>query len=322
MTERAPVAVVIVSWNSARYLPDCLASLSRLVRRPAEVVVVDAGSSDGSAEQAKRLYPTAVIDACPTNVGYCAGNNRGIRATSSPFVLALNPDTVLEPDFLEQLLPAFAEASVGMVAPKLLRFDRITLDSAGQELSRSRRPHDRGYGQPDRGQFERDEEVFGVCGAAALYRRAMLDTLADPGPCYFDEAFFAFGEDLDLAWRGRRLGWRAAYRHRAVGYHARGGTTEGRVGMRRGAAFLARSPEARFHLLKNRYLCILRNDTLAGYARNLPFVLARDLAVLGLALCVAPGALARLWRERAVFSRALALRRLDAARARDHVVTG
>jgi len=318
----APVAVVIVTWNSARYLPGCLGSVRALTRRPAEAVVVDAASSDGSAETAARLYPEARVDACSTNVGYCAGNNRGIRATSSPFVLVLNPDTLLEPDFLEQLLPAFEDPAVGMAAPKLLRFDRVTLDSAGQQLSRSRRPRDRGYGRRDRGRFDRDEEVFGACGAAALYRRAMLDSVADPGPCYFDEAFFAFGEDLDLAWRARRLGWRAAYRHRAVGYHARGASIGDRVGPRRGAAFLARNAEVRFHILKNRYLCILRNDTIAGYLGNLPFVLARDAALLLLALVVSPGALARLWRERAAFSRARSLGRLDAARARDHVVTG
>lgn len=317
---RAPVAVVIVSWNSAGYLPRCLASLARLERPPREIVVVDSGSSDGSADTARRAGREVRVEACGDNVGYCAGNNRGIRATTSPYVLALNPDTELEPDFLERMLPAFDDPAVGLVAPKLLRFDRRTLDSAGQMLARSRRPYDRGYGLPDRGEFDRDEPVFGACGAAALYRRAMLDAIADPGPEFFDETFFAFGEDLDVAWRARRLGWRAVYRPRAVGYHARGASAPGGAGLRRGRGFLARGAEVRYHVMKNRYLCILRNDSVAGYLANLPFVLGRDLALLAVALVSSPSVLLRLWRARAVFAGALRRRRLDAARPRHEVV--
>jgi GT2 family glycosyltransferase len=312
---RAPVAVAIVSWNSARFLDACLASLDALVRRPAEIVVVDSGSTDDSARVASGHAGVTVI-ARAENVGFCRGTNLGIAATTSPFLLALNPDTALEPRFLEELLPAFDDPAVGLAAGKLLRFDRTTLDSAGQALSRSRRPRDRGYGRPDRGQFDRDEEVFGACGAAALYRRATLEAIADPGGQVFDESFFAFGEDLDVAWRARRLGWRAAYRHRAVGYHARGSTAPapGLLGKR--AALLARGADIRFHVAKNRYLTILRNDTVAGYLTHLPFILARDAALAGLLLATSPGVFLRLWRERAVFREALRRRRLDAGRPR------
>lgn len=318
----APVAVVVVSWNSVGYLPGCLDSLRLLERGPAEVVIVDSGSEDGSAELVRSDYPEFELMECGENVGFCRGNNLGIRATRSPFVLVLNPDTVLQPDYLERLLPAFDDPRVGLATGKLLRFDRKTLDTAGQLLSRSRRPRDRGYGRPDEGQFDRDEEVFGVCGAAALYRRAMLDSIADPGPCYFDEVFFAFGEDLDLAWRARRVGWRAAYRHRAVGLHARGGSATGSTWLRRRAALLGRGPEIRFHVIKNRYLTILRNDTVAAYLANLPFVLGRDLSLLGLVLLTSPGVLVRLWRERSVFRGALSRRRLDADRSGHHVSGG
>jgi GT2 family glycosyltransferase len=317
-----PVAVVIVSWNSEAFLAGCLDSLRALRRPPAEVVVVDSGSGDGSVALVREGYPEVVLDACEDNIGFCAANNRGIRATRSPFVLVLNPDTTLDPEFLEQLLPAFDDPAVGIATGKLLRFDRETIDTAGQMLSRSRRPRDRGYGDPDRGQYDRDEEVFGACGAAALYRREMLHSIADPGESYFDETFFAFGEDLDIAWRARRVGWRAVYRHRARGYHARGGSARGVAGLRKGRAVLARSPEIRFHVAKNRYLTILRNDTAAGYLANLPFVLGRDLALLALLAGTSPGVLRRLWSERRLFRGALERRRLDAARARHHVPRG
>jgi GT2 family glycosyltransferase len=285
-----------------------------------EVWVVDNGSTDGSVDIVRRRYPETNLLDCGENVGFCRANNLGIYSSTAPFVLVLNPDTRLEPGFLERLLPAFEDPRVGMAAGKLLRFDGRRLDSCGQRLAPSRRPLDRGYGSVDRGRFDRDEEVFGVCGAAALYRREMLEAVADPGErperCYFDEAFFAFSEDLDLAWRARRLGWKAVYRHRAVGHHARGGSATGAAPLRRIAAMLGRSPAIRFHIVKNRYLTILRNDTAGSYLVNLPFIWSRDLATLVLLALTSPGVLGRLWRERAIFRGARVRRRLDAARPR------
>lgn len=317
----APVAVVIVSWNCAPFLGDCLASLEALERPPGEVVVVDNASTDGSPELVRERFPRVLLLRSASNQGFCAANNHGIRATRAPYVLVLNPDTRLAPDYLERLLPAFADRRVGIAAGKLLRFDGRTLDSCGQSLGRSRQPIDRGYGRPDRGQYERDEPVFGCCGAAALYRREMLDDVADPGAQYFDEAYFAFFEDLDLAWRARRRGWHAVYRHRAVGYHARGATAQGRS-RRRWAAMAARSSEARFHIVKNRYLTILRNDTPGAYVRNAPFIWARDIATFLFLLLLDRRALVRLWRARGLLAGALARRRLDGARSRDEVHRG
>ncbi len=311
---RAPVAVVIVSWNSARFLRECLGSLRGLSRPPAEVVVVDNGSVDGTSDLLRREFPEVDLIECRANLGFCRANNIGIAVTTSPFVLVLNSDTRLAPDFLERLLPAFEDPRVGMAAGKLLRFDGRTLDSAGQELGRSRQPQDRGYWRPDQGQFDRDEEVFGVCAAAALYRRAMIDEIADTGGAVFDEAFFAFYEDLDLAWRARRRGWKAVYRYRAVGLHHRGGSAEGPTLLRRFAAILGRSPEIRFHVVKNRYLTILRNDTPRDYLANLAFILARDIAMLGLLVLSSPSVLMRLWRARRIFREALVKRRRDATR--------
>lgn len=316
---RAPVSVAIVSWNSVRFLPDCLDSLRQLERVPLEITVVDNGSTDGSAELVASRYPEVTLIRCEANTGFCRATNLGIRGGSGPFVLALNPDTRLDPGYLEALLPAFDDPRVGLATGKLLRFDGRTLDSAGQRLGRSRQPVDRGYGQPDRGQFDRDETVFGVCGAAGLYRRAMLDEIADPEGCYFDEAFFAFVEDLDLAWRAHNRGWVAAYRHRALGQHARGGSARGSAWVRRVAAMMGRRPEIRFHIAKNRYLTILRNDSLSGYLANLPFIWGRDVATILLLATTSPGVLVRLWKARGLFREAWRRRRLDSPRGRRQI---
>lgn len=318
----APVAVIVVSWNSSPFLEDCLESILSLDPAPAEILVVDNGSTDGSAALVHERFPQVRLVELTENVGFCGANNLGIRMTTAPFVLVLNPDTWLEPGFLKEQLPAFDDPTVGMATGKLLRFDRRTLDTCGQLLARSRQPLDRGYGRPDRGEYDHDEELFGVCGAAALYRRSMLQSVADTGDRYFDESFFAFYEDLDLAWRARRLGWRAVYRHRAIGYHARGGSASGGRRLRRLAAMLGRAPDVRFHIVKNRYLTILRNDSPGGYFANLPFILSRDIATLLLLLLSSPGVLARLWRERALFQQALQKRRLDAGRPRPQLEQG
>ncbi len=315
----SPVAVVIVTWNAAGYLPGCLKSLHDLSRVPEEIVVVDNKSTDGTTDAIRRDFPGVRLIENSENQGFCRANNEGIRATRSPYVLVLNPDTSLRPEFIENLLPAFDDPKVGIATGKLLRFDGTTLDSAGQQLSRSRQPKDRGFGKRDRGQFDRDEEVFGACGAAALYRRSMLESIADPDGVYFDERFFAFFEDLDLAWRARRAGWKSVYRHRAVGLHARGGSIDtpgGRAGLRH------RGPEIRFHIAKNRYLSILRNESVAGYLINFPFILARDLATLALLSVTSPQVLGRLWRERAIFADGIRARKLDAVPHGHHVQGG
>lgn len=316
---RAPVAVVVVTWNSSRFIRDCLESLRALERPPAEVVVVDSGSADGTPGIVRAGFPEVDVVECDSNIGFCRGSNLGIARTTSPFVLCLNPDTRLTPRFLEELLPAFHDPGVGMAAGKLLRFDGRTIDSAGQELARSRQPLDRGYGRPDDGRFDTDADVFGACGAAALCRRAMLNAVGGAAGQVFDERYFAFYEDLDLAWRARRAGWHTRYRHRALGYHARGGTDRPPGRWR---AMLGRSPDVRFHVVKNRWLTILKNDALRDFLACAPFILGRDAALLALLLATSPGVLLRLWRERGTFLGALAARRLDAARSRHHVHPG
>ena len=308
------VAAVVVTWNSAAWVTGCLRALRAQTRPPDEVVVVDNASADGSAERAREEGARVLV--LPDNLGFCGANNRGIAATEAALVLLLNPDTALAPDFLEKLAPAFDDPGVGAACGKLLRWDGRTLDSAGQALGWSRRPVDRGYGRLDEGRYDRAEEVFSACGAAALYRREALAFVAGPGGEVFDPRFFAFYEDLDLAWRLQRAGWRVAYRPEARGRHARGATAGAPGVRRRFQALLHRSPEVRFHVVKNRWLTLLRNETAGGFLLHLPWILARDAATLGLVAATSPGVLGRLWRERQLFAEAWEARRLDFIRRR------
>ncbi len=308
------VSVIVVSWNSGRFLPGCLESV-RAQRWPAvETIVVDNGSTDGSADLVAGRFPSVRLIRNRENLGFCRANNAGLKHCGGLFILCLNADAVLEPDYLEKAMPEFdAGSEVGAVAGKNCRFEETVLDSAGQLLTRARRIRDRGFGERDRGLYEERCEVFSVCGAVALYRREMIDAIS-PGGQLFDEAFFSFGEDMDVCWRARRAGWRVRYNPEARARHYRGGSQAGPVALWGRLSRMARRPhELRAHIVKNRYLMILKNDSTGGVLRDLPFILAWEAVQWSWLLAASPGTLPHLWRLRGALAGAWRQRRIGPA---------
>jgi GT2 family glycosyltransferase len=252
----APVAAVVINYGGAADLPACLGSLRGQTRPPREIVVVDNRSPDDSVTLLRARFPDVRLVPLDRNLGYAGGANVGIRETSAPYVLLLNPDVVLEPDFLAALIDcAERRTDAGSFTGKLLRPPGPTgpriIDSTGHVLFRSRWIANRGEGEADTGRYDEPGEVFGVSGAAPLYRRAMLDDVRVDGEV-FAESFFVYLEDVDLDWRARLLGWKALYVPTAVARHERGQ----KGGARRPDPAILR------HSLKNRYLLMLRNDRL------------------------------------------------------------
>jgi len=248
------VTACIVTYNSGRLLDRCLAALDTQTRRPVRVLVWDNASADASVSRAQATAHGAEFTLSPINVGFAPAVNELIQRTTTPYVLLLNPDACLEPCYVERLEQAAeGDNRVGSVTGKLVRpgpqGQLPRLDSTGHILYRNRVAANRGENEPDRGQYDAAGEVFGVCAAAALYRRAMLDDVR-VGSEYFPSSFFAYLEDVDLDWRARLRGWKAYYVPTAVAQHERG-----HKGDRRQQSVT----EIR-HSLKNRYLMILRND--------------------------------------------------------------
>jgi GT2 family glycosyltransferase len=272
------LSIVIASWNTRPYLEVCLASLRGQTCRDVEIIVVDNGSRDGTVPLLRKSWPDVRLVENARNEGFARANNQGLAAARGEFLLFLNADTVLDDDALERAVGTFAEdEAIGAVAPKLLRFDGETLDSAGQFLSRTRKVRERGYGERDRGQFDRAEDVFSVCGAAAFWRREAVEDVSVEGE-FFDEDFFSYWEDLDAGWRARRRGWRVRYNPAARIRHARGGAfASGR--WRLPFAILRRSAEFQHHILKNRYLTLIKNDSWGALLHDLPHVIAGEIAV-------------------------------------------
>jgi GT2 family glycosyltransferase len=214
------ISVVIVNWNRRELLRACLVSLQGQTWTGFETIVIDNGSSDGSAEMAEREFGAQVIRN-DRNRGFCAANNQGIAIARGEFIALLNNDAEAEPGWLAALFRACSRGpEVGMAASKVLIWeDPRRIDKAGHLIFPDGQNRGRGAGARDEGQFDREEEVLWPDGCAAMYRKAMLDRIGG-----FDEDFFAYGDDAELGLRARVAGWKCRYAPDAVVRHHRGST--------------------------------------------------------------------------------------------------
>ncbi len=276
------VTVGIVTWNSASVIEACLASVRAQTYAPITLRVADNASVDDTRARLERLTRADERVYFPRNHGFSAAHNALIEAGRTEFYLALNPDVVLEPDFIERLVEALRrDPQAGSATGKLLRFspsgdeaDADIIDSTGILMLPSQRHLDRGADREDIGQFPCEEYVFGASGAAALYRRTMLED-TKVAEEYFDEDFFAYREDADLAWRAQLLGWSCLYVPDAIARHGRRVTPERRSAL----------PAAiNYYGVRNRFLLRLKNQTFGHAVRFFIPALARDLEVIGYVL--------------------------------------
>jgi len=300
------VSVVLVTWNSAPYLRRCLEGIRHQTHDSIELIVVDNASADDSLV----LVGQAQVIRNDTNRGFSAAVNQALGVARGQFVLLVNPDCYLAPDYVERLV-AVLQDDVGAATGLLMRAEGFSIqptdviDSSGIRMTRSGRHLDIGQGESKiQNPESKIEEVFGVSGAAAMYRSDFLHDVAIDGEV-FDEDFFAYREDADLAWRGRLFGWRAVCVRDALGYHVRRVTPGARGEL---------PASINMHSVKNRFLLRMKNEGVYLAFRNAPFELARDLVVLVAALTVERTSLpafAWLWRNR---RRVLVKRRLIQSR--------
>jgi GT2 family glycosyltransferase len=308
----SPFAVVIVTHNHADTLPACLGAVESLAPAPARVVVVDNASADGSAELSAAHSGNLKTEIMRevSNTGFAAAANRGIAATTEPWVLLLNPDCAPEPELVRKLLEAVANNSgsdaIGSVSPKLLRAEgpgleqRSMVDAAGMIVTPSGRHLDRGAGGVDDGSFDRPAWVFGGTAACLLLRRQALDDIAYAESEFFAESFFAYREDAELAWRMQLRGWQCLYEPAAVASHRRGFRPEEG---RRGHAEINR------YSVRNRFLLRRHCADLWWHLRCFPWWLIRDLLVVGACLTVERASLAALTDVRRLRTDSLRRRR-------------
>lgn len=273
------VTVAIVTFNSAAYIERCLDEVLRQEYHAVRVIVVDNASEDDTVSLLHRYRHCVRMILNETNNGFAGGQNQAIRASDTDWVLTLNPDVRLNPDFLAKLIEAGeSDPGIGTVCGKLLAMGpdfeapvQPRFDSTGIFMTPNFRHLDRGSREPDDGRYDTAEWVFGATGAAALYRRRMIEDISLDGE-FFDEDFFAYREDADVAWRAQLLGWKCLYWPSAVAYHVRTVLPSNRRSL----------PAAvNMHSVKNRFLLRIKNATGRLYGRHFASVTVRDLAVFG-----------------------------------------
>lgn len=224
MSNKNPaVSVIVPSMNGRQFIGDCLSSLERQRAKDFETIVVDNGSTDGSVEYVKQAFPwVAAVVANQSNLGFARACNQGIGSSRGDLIALLNNDTEADVAWIEEMVSAAQRSpDAGMFASKTLFFDRRdTIDTAGHLIYPDGLNRGRGRLELDRGQYDDKTDVFFPSGAAAVYRRRMLDEIG-----LFDEHHFAYGDDTDIGIRGRLAGWRCIFVPRAVVYHRYSATT-------------------------------------------------------------------------------------------------
>jgi GT2 family glycosyltransferase len=240
------VSVVVVNYEGAGHLPACLTAVAEqtLPRHQFEVIVVENASTDGSARLIRDRFPWCRLVASPTNLGFAAGNNLGLRSARGRWVALLNNDTVPDPFWLEELLRPLHQPTDAAVSKLVFARDPAVLNSAGLALLRDGRGADRGFRHADRGQYERTESAFAGCGAAVILPRPVA------GKDLLDPRYFLYYEDLELGWRRRHAGQATTYAPRSLVRHAVGATAG------------ESSPLFRFCVERNRALTSLRHGDL------------------------------------------------------------
>jgi GT2 family glycosyltransferase len=264
-----PLSAIIVSWNGLSHLPECLSTLLPQLPPGAEVVLVDNGSTDGTAGWVQATYPQVRLVALRENLGFSGGVNAGLRAACGALLLLINDDAFAEPGCIQALLDAMAQRPEVGAAGAVLTFAHQPeiVASAGIRIRRDGLALDLWAGRPVAELPTTPQEIMGPSGGAALYRRALLEDVG-----LMEPTFFNYLEDADLAWRAPVRGWHSVVVPGARARHVYSATAG------QGSPFKQRL------LGRNRVRVIVRCMPGGLLWRALPAILAYDLLAVGYSL--------------------------------------
>ncbi len=256
------VSIVIPNWNGIKFVGMCLDSIARSAFADYETIVVDNGSADGSRELIEEKYPWVRLIKLPANLGFAKACNEGIKASEADYVILLNNDIEVAPDWLQELYEGMERhPECGMGTSKMMFLDqRDVFYNTGDLFHAWSSGGGRGQGEKDVGQYDREEYVFGACAGAGIYRRELFEKIG-----IFDEDFFIFAEDVDLNMRGQLVGMKAIYLPRAKVYHI-------------GTATVGLYSDRYVYLCKrNDVFVLVRNYSLSLYFRYFFLILGKQL---------------------------------------------
>ena len=264
MIEKEPlVSIIILNYNAGDLLLYCVDSILKSNYENLEIIVVDNLSKDNSHKKCKEKFGKIILIENNENLGYCGGNNVGINAVKGEFVVVLNPDVIVEPEWLNKLLDAFKKYGDGLYQPKILATtDHDTIISAGNMIQLFGFGFSRGKGEKDCGQYEKDEEVGYASGTCLFSSAKIFEKIGN-----FDSFLFAYHDDLDLCWRGKILGIKSYYIHNSIIYHPLEG-------------YSFKWNSFKFYLMeRNRIYCLKKNFSKKTILKLLPSLILIDIAV-------------------------------------------
>lgn len=251
------VSLILVNWNSRKYLEPLLESLKKQSYKNIEMLLFDNGSSDGSLEYIRQNYPRIKITQSEENQGFARPLNICIARSKGKYILVANMDTFFEPHFIEEMVKAIEIApDIGSVAGKIFK---IKAGKKTQEpdcfshfIRKDRTVVHLSVKEPDYQSsfYKEGRYCFGTPASAALYKREMLEDIKVNGEI-FDENFFAYWEDVDVDWRSALRGWKCYYNPQAIAYHVREGS-----GLKKSDSKIAAD------CLANKFLTIIKNDSI------------------------------------------------------------
>ncbi len=252
-----------MNYNAGNLLLECVESVINSNYKNLEVIVVDNVSKDNSHRICKEKFANIILIENKKNLGYCGGNNIGIEHASGEFLVILNPDVIVEPDWLNQLLIAFRKYGDGLYQPKILAAtDHSTIISTGNMIQLFGFGFSRGKGEKDVLQFYKDEEIVYASGTCLFSSSDIFRKIGN-----FDSFLFAYHDDLDLCWRGRLKGIESFYVHKSIIYHPLEG-------------YSFKWNSFKFFLMeRNRLYCLKKNFSRKTIFKMFPSLILVEIAV-------------------------------------------
>lgn len=260
-------AIITVNWNGKHLLKELLPSLEKQTYRNFITIVVDNSSSDGSAEFLRKNFPWAKVIVMKKNTGFTGGNNAGLEEAMKnkdiKYLITLNNDTIADRNWLRNLVKAAeAEKNIGSCSSKVLYlYNKDIIDTAGIAIYKDGHAQSRGS-MEKASKYSKKEEVFGASAVAALWKREALEKTG-----LFDDLFFMYQEEVDLAWRLRYAGYKSMFVPDAIVYHAHSASSK------------PFSPLKAYYSERNRLWLVFKNFTWGMMLKSKYYTLKRYMAL-------------------------------------------
>ena len=256
-------SIVVLNYNAGDLLLNCIESVYKTQTHKFEVIVVDNISTDSSHKKCKEKFPNITLIENSENLGYCEGNNVGLQKVNGNFVVILNPDTLVDPYWLDELLKAYKKNGDGLYQPKFLATtDHSMVLSTGQMIQIFGFGYSRSKGEKDNQYFEKLEQIDYASGTCLFTSTLLIKKIG-----FFDPFLFAFHDDLELSWRAAIMKISSFYVPKSIVYHPREG-------------YSFKWNPIKFKLMeRNRKYCLLTLYDRSTVIKMLPALLIIDIAV-------------------------------------------